>query len=175
MAYEYKREPLTLEEADRLWNACENLHEKMIVVCLLDTGLRVSELCSLTPSNIQWQQKSLIISGKGGPYGTRSKKRIVPMSQRVRSLLEHYFMINDKWFAGPRRVQQILKELANRAQISRPVSPHVLRHTFASLGIQKGISLPAIQKILGHDHLSTTQIYLNLTPQHVLEEYERKW
>jgi integrase/recombinase XerD len=51
----------------------------------------------------------------------------------------------------------------------------VLRHTFATLALQKGISLAAVQKILGHDRLTTTPIYLNLTDTHVVEEYEQKW
>ena len=50
-----------------------------------------------------------------------------------------------------------------------------LRHTFATLSIQKGISLPALKKVLGHDRLATTEIYLNLTDRHIQEEYEQKW
>ena len=59
--------------------------------------------------------------------------------------------------------------------ITQDVTPHVLRHTFATLALQKNISLAAIQKILGHDRLTTTAIYLNLTDTHVVEEYEQKW
>jgi integrase/recombinase XerD len=59
--------------------------------------------------------------------------------------------------------------------VSREVTPHVLRHTFATLALQKGISLAAVKKALGHDRLSTTEIYLNLTDKHVQEEFERKW
>ncbi len=97
------------------------------------------------------------------------------MSLRVRALLEPWFALNDHFPVGPRRVQKIVKEIANRAKISREVTPHVLRHTFATLALQKGISLASVKKILGHDRLSTTEIYLNLTDIHVLEEYERKW
>jgi len=68
-----------------------------------------------------------------------------------------------------------LKRVAERARISQEVTPHVLRHTFATLAIQKGISLAAIQKILGHDRLATTAIYLNLTDTHVVDEYSQKW
>ena len=175
MAYQFKREPLIPEEADKLYQACNNIQEKLIIWILLDTGLRVSELCSLTPQNILWQQKSIRISGKGGPYGKKTKKRVVPMSNRVQSLLEHYFAITDKFPIGPRQVQKIVKEIANRAQISKTVTPHILRHTFATLALQKGISISAVQKILGHDKLSTTAIYLNLTNTHVLEEYSQKW
>ena len=97
------------------------------------------------------------------------------MSNRVQSLLEHYFAITDKFPIGPRQVQKIVKEIANRAKISKTVTPHILRHTFATLALQKGISISAVQKILGHDKLSTTAIYLNLTNTHVLEEYSQKW
>lgn len=57
----------------------------------------------------------------------------------------------------------------------RPTSPHVLRHTFAVTAIQKGISLPSLQGLRGHDHLATTEIYLNLSLEHVLQEYRDKW
>ena len=175
MAYQFVREPLRSEEADQLCHACHTPEEKLIVWTLLDTGLRVAELCGLTPTHVLWQQKSLRVSGKGGPYGKQSKKRVVPMSRRVQALLEPYFTLNDKWFIGPRQVQKIVKRVAERARISQEVTPHVLRHTFATLAIQKGISLAAIQKILGHDRLGTTAIYLNLTDTHVVEEYTQKW
>ena len=175
MPYQYVREPLLAEEADELSNACNGVQEKLVVWTLLDTGLRVSELCALTPKNIQWQQRSIRVKGKGGPYGKRSKQRVVPMSNRVRAVLEPYFALHDCFPIGPRQVQKVVKRVANRAKVSRDVTPHVLRHTCATLMIQKGISLAAIQKILGHDRLSTTAIYLNLTDEHVVSEYEAKW
>lgn len=175
MPYQYVREPLQAEEADRLAHACQRTKEKLIIWTLLDTGLRVSELCGLTPENMLWQQRALRISGKGGPYGKKTKKRIVPLSNRVQALLEPYFTLHDKWFVGERQVQKIVKQIANRARITRTVTPHVLRHTFATLALQKGISLAAVQKMLGHDRLATTEIYLNLTESHVIEEYQNKW
>src|SRR4051795_2125149 len=111
----------------------------------------------------------------GGPHGTRSKQRVVPLSARVRALLEPYFALNGKWFVGARQAQKIVKRVANRAKLAREVTPHVLRHTWATLALQKGMSLAAVQKILGHDRLTTTAIYLNLTDGHVLEEFEAKW
>ncbi|CAN5466982.1 hypothetical protein BH10PSE19_BH10PSE19_01220 [soil metagenome] len=120
-----------------------------------DTGLRISELCSLIPQHIEWQQKALGITGKGGPHGKKSK--------RVQILLEHYFAINDHCPVGIRQAQKIVKQVANRAQLSQKVTPHILRHTFATLALQKGISIAAVQKILWHDRLTTTAIYLNFT------------
>jgi integrase/recombinase XerD len=175
MPYQFVREPLLGEEADNLANACETTEEKLVVWTLLDTGLRIAELCSLTPQNIQWQSRQIRIKGKGGPYGKKSRQRVVPMSPRVRALLEPYFALNSSWFVQSRQAQNIVKRVANRAKLSRQVSPHVLRHTFATLALQKGISLAAVQKALGHERLSTTAIYLNLTDQHIQEEFEKKW
>ncbi len=67
MPYKYVREPLTTEEADRLANACETPTEPLIIWTLLDTGLRVGELCALTTTDVLWQQLQLRIRGKGGP------------------------------------------------------------------------------------------------------------
>ncbi len=175
MAYQFVREPLRAFEADALSHACETTQEKLVIWTLLDTGLRVSELCSLTPQHILWQQKAFRIEGSGGPYGKQSKKRVVPMSRRIQPLMEHYFALHDRWFVGSRQVQKIVKRIANRAQIAQNVTPHVLRHTFATLALQKGISLATIQKILGHDRLTTTAIYLNFTDTHIVEEYAQKW
>ena len=83
MAHQFVREPLRAEEADRLANACRSHEEKLVVWTLLDSGLRVSELCSLSRDNVQWQQRSLRVSGKAGPHGSRRKQRIVPLSARV--------------------------------------------------------------------------------------------
>lgn len=142
---------------------------------LLDTGLRVAEMCDLTSQHIQWQQKAVCVNGKGGSSGNLSKKRVVPLSHRIMTLFEHYFALHDKWPVGVRQAQKIVKHVANKAKIAQTVTPHILRHTFATLELQKGISLAAVQKILGHERLTTTAIYLNFTDIHVLEEYARKW
>ena len=72
-------------------------------------------------------------------------------------------------------MQLLVKRVANRARISRPVTPHVLRHTFSITAIQQGISLPTLQRLLGHDRLTTTEIYLNLSPEEVMREFREKW
>ncbi len=67
MAYQYKREPLTQEEASRFANSCSTVQERLVVWTLLDTGLRVGELSSLTRDQVDWQGHRLMIYGKGGP------------------------------------------------------------------------------------------------------------
>jgi integrase/recombinase XerD len=175
MPYQYVSDPLTADESDHLSNACETPIERPIVWTLLDTGLRVGELCDLTSKGVLWQQRQLRVKGKGGPYGKKAKVRVVPMSNRVRTLLEHYFALEKTFPVKARRAQDIVKAVANRAGVTTDVSPHVLRHTFATTALQEGISLPTVQKILGHDSLQTTAIYLNFTNVHIQDEFERKW
>jgi len=176
MPYAYKREPLIGDEPNRLANSCQTVDERITVWTLLDTGLRVSEFTSLTRSNIDWQARRLVVHGKGGPYGSKTKRRVVGMTPRIQPLLEHYFALNETMHLNPRTVQRLVKRVANRAGIVRPVTPHVLRHTFAVTCMQqKNLSLPALQKILGHDRLTTTEIYLNVSPEEALREFQEKW
>lgn len=175
MAYQYKKEPLSNDEADKLINACNDFREKFIIWTLLDTGLRVAEFASLKKDNVLWQEKRLVIYGKGGPYGKKTKRRIVPLTEKTRPLIEHYFAEQDKVNITPRTIQRVIKEVANRAGISKQVSPHVLRHTFSVNCIKRGISTRALQTLLGHDRLTTTEIYLNLSPEDAIREFLEKW
>jgi integrase/recombinase XerD len=175
MPYQFKREPLTQDEATRLANVCQSHTEKVVIWTLLDTGLRVSELAKLKKENIDWQGHRLMVYGKGGPYGSQTKRRVIPLSSRVQLLLEGHFALHDTLGMAPRTIQVLVKRMANRAHVSRTISPHVLRHTFAVTAIQKGISLPALQRLLGHDRLTTTEIYLNLSPEDVVREFRAKW
>jgi integrase/recombinase XerD len=123
----------------------------------------VAELATLNKNNIDWQNHRLMIYGKGGPYGKKTKRRIIPMTARIQPLIENHFSLHDDLGFGIWTIQTIVKRIANRARVSRPVTPHVLRHTFAVTSVQKGISTRALQMVLGHDHLTTTEIYLNHT------------
>jgi integrase/recombinase XerD len=125
MPYQNRREPLTKDEANRLANGCENGRERLVIWTLLDTGLRVSELASLTRSNLDWQTHRLMVYGKGGPYGNASKRRIVPLSPRVQPLIGGHFAVHEKWGMGTRTIQRLIKRVANRAHVSRLVTPHL--------------------------------------------------
>ena len=177
MPYQYKREPLNDDEVNKLTNACETFREKFIVWTLLDTGLRLSEFVGLTKDNIQWQERRLVVYGKGGAYGKKSKRRIIPMTERVRKLFEYHFAENNIVRVkglSPRTIDRIIRQVANKAGISKPVSPHVLRHTFAVNCVKKGVSTASLKKLLGHDRLETTEIYLNICPEDALSEFFQK-
>jgi len=173
--YQYKHEPLSDDETNTLVNACESFQEKLVVWTLLDTGLRVSEFAALTKDNVQWQKRRLVIHGRGGPYGKRSKRRVIPMTERVRRLVEYHFAEHNEIGMSRRTIQRIVKRVANRAGIAKPVSPRVLRHTFAVNCIKKGVSTRALQTLLGHDRLTTTELYLNLSPEDAIREFLQKW
>ena len=87
MPYQYTREPLTADEADRLANACETPTERLVVWTLLDTGLRVAELCRSRPRTSSGSSVSSASRARG-PYGKKSKVRVVPMSTRVGAILD---------------------------------------------------------------------------------------
>ena len=109
MPYQYVKEPLTADEADRLANSCETPTERLVGWTFLDTGLRVGELCSLTSQSVLWQQRQLRIYGKGGPHGKKTKVRVVPMSGRARTLPEHHFALEKAFPVKIRRAQDIVR------------------------------------------------------------------
>ena len=97
------------------------------------------------------------------------------MTDRVRKLFKYHFAENNSIGVTKRTVARIVKKVADKAGITKPVSPHVLRHTFAVNCIKKGISTRALQTLLGHDRLTTTEIYLNLSPEDAIREFLNKW
>jgi len=111
MPYQYKREPLNDDEVNKLTNACETFREKFVIWTLLDTGLRLSEFTELTKNNIQWQERRLVVYGKGGPYGKKSKRRVIPMTDRVRRLIEYHFAENDTTGMSKRTVARVVKQV----------------------------------------------------------------
>jgi integrase/recombinase XerD len=170
MKYEYKREPLTSDEANQLSNSCQTYKEKLIIWTLLDTGLRVAEFCALDKESMDWQTHRLMVrKGKGG------KRRVILLKQaRSRDILESHLANQETMQIEPRTCQKIIRKVANRAKIKRPCSPHVLRHTFAVQALKKGVNIVMLGKMLGHESINTTMIYLNLSPEDVIKEMEDK-
>lgn len=183
MSQQYRREPLTSDETDALIKACKNSDEKLVIWTLLETGMRVSEIASLTKANVDFQTHRLTVYGKGrggkkvtkGKEQSRSKRRILGISRRLQPLLEPYLVANDRFGMSVSKIQRIVKRIAGRAGVLRACSPHVCRHTFAVMALQKGVSLRTLQLWLGHDNLQTTSMYLNLAPEEVCKEFDEKW
>lgn len=175
MVYQYKREPLSDGDVNKFTNAARTFQEKLTAFTLLDTGLRVGEYAALSKDNLQWQERRFVIFGKGGPYGKKSKRRVIPMTERVRVLLERHFAVEDMLGFSKRTAQREVKRIANRAGITKPCTAHVLRHTFAVTCLRRGMSIVTVKELLGHDRIETTMIYLNLSPEHVIQDFREKW
>ena len=145
-----------------------------ILELLYGSGLRASELVSLQRSSIAGDKPYLIIKGKGG------KERLVPISQQARTAVRRWAELVDpkeKWLFPSRtghisriRLFQIVKEHAARAGINpAKISPHVLRHAFATHLLEGGADLRALQTLLGHSDISTTQIYTHIDSARLVE------
>jgi len=165
----YKREPLEEPEIQDMKRACKTFEEALIVNVLLETGMRVSELSNLMRDQISWQRDCITTIGKGG------KRRVIPMSSTTRFYLSEYFKENTKIKYGSRWIQKIVRNVAEKANMMKKVSPHVLRHTFAVCYLHKGGNVRALQGILGHSHIQTTDMYLNYSGARVLDDFKRVW
>lgn len=176
-------EILDYNDLERLLNAPEGnslraLRDRAILETLFSTGLRVSELCTLN-RYINLERGEIPIRGKGG------KQRIVFLSDRaknaIRAYLEKREDAEECLFVSltkkggvigpiiPRAVQRLVEQAAKKAGIAKKVSPHQLRHQFATDLLINGADIRAVQELLGHSNISTTQVYTHLTNKELRE------
>lgn len=178
---------LTVEEIDRMIASVdlskqEGQRNRAIQEVLYSCGLRVSELCQLKISNLYLEEGFIRVEGKG------NKERLVPISPRAVNELNLWFAqrvhINikpgneDFVFVSFRRgtpitrimVFYIIREHAERACIRKTISPHTFRHSFATHLLEGGANLRAIQCMLGHESIATTEIYTHIDTAHIREE-----
>jgi site-specific recombinase XerD len=157
---------------------------KAILELLFSTGLRVSELCSLS-RDIDLHQDELSIRGKGG------KVRVVFISNEAKANLKTYLALrkdmDDSLFTKvgkerakkedgaltPRSIERIVKYYAIKAGVSKKVTPHVIRHCFATDLLRNGADLRSVQMLLGHANINTTQIYTHVTDKHLRDIHKR--
>jgi site-specific recombinase XerD len=162
---------LTEPEVARLLAAARNLKEQAMLMALYSAGLRLRELTHLQPRDIESDGMRIrVCEAKGG------KQRYVALSSTLLIVLRRYFRLYrpTQWlFFGESRdqpihdrtVQKIVAVAARQAGISKAVSPHTLRHSFATHLLEHGTDLRFIQEALGHQHLTTTAIYTHVSPR----------
>lgn len=180
-------EVLSVEEIDAMIDAIDletptGRRNRAIIETLYGCGLRVSELCNLEISRIDFSNRFLVVHGKG------NKERIVPMSEPAIEEIQLY--IHDERsrlrikpgeddivflnVRGHRLTRQMififLRDLAEAAGVAKTISPHTLRHSFATHLLEGGANLRAIQQMLGHESIATTEIYLHLDNARLREE-----
>lgn len=166
----------------------EKLRDRAILELLFSTGLRVSELCSLT-RDIDLSTDELSIVGKG------KKVRVVFISDHAKKILKEYLAkrkdLDDALFIQlskngkitqkrkgslaltKRSIERIVKQCAIKAGISKKVTPHTMRHMFATDLLSNGADLRSVQALLGHANIGTTQIYTHVTDRHLREIHKK--
>jgi integrase/recombinase XerC len=178
-----KKEVLGLIDSIPEQNALE-FRNKTILMLLYASGLRISELTGLDLKNVDFKEGILRVRGKG------NKERIVPTGEKTRRMLVQYLSfrkeldsvkgIHEALFltkSGKRIQDRMVRYILNRAiqelSLQKHVSPHTLRHTFATHLLENGANIRVIQEMLGHSSLSTTQIYTHLTTEKLKENYDQ--
>jgi len=160
------------------------LRDKTILEMLFSTGLRVSELAGLTKNMINAKFEEFTVRGKG------DKPRVVFLSQQARYWMEQYiarrkdmepflFVSHDRAQKGrddvhgltPRSIQRIVEHHARAAGITKKITPHTMRHTFATDLLRNGADIRSVQTMLGHSSITTTQIYTHITDERLREVY----
>ena len=169
---------LSIEEVELLRDACDSLQEHALVEFFFATGCRVGEIYRLDRTALDWVRRSAIVMGKG------SKEREVYFGAKaalwLKRYLDHRSDASSALFVTERRrrqgdgtlrrqrlstsqTQRIFKRVAYRCGLERRVTPHVLRHTLATLLLNQGAPIAAVQSILGHASPNTTQLYVHLS------------
>ncbi|GHU08264.1 tyrosine recombinase XerC [Alphaproteobacteria bacterium] len=180
---------LTGEEVERLFDAVgssstTDLRDRAILELLFSGGLRVSELCNLDRDHINLNRREFMVRGKG------QKDRPIFISPEAAEALGEYLkqrhddkkplFISYSANSGgeiarltPRSVQRMVSKYATKAGITKHVSPHTLRHSFATDLLMNGADLRSVQAMLGHADISTTQVYTHVTDQHLKEIHDK--
>jgi len=179
---------LTLDEVEAVLAAPDpdlprGLRDRALLEVLYATGIRISELCGLRLDDLRDDGQLLLVRGKGG------KQRLVPLGSKAIEALGRYLRSGRPALPGadgralfpgrsaaPLRRQSVwkrLKELARIAGVETPLSPHKLRHSFATHLLERGADLRAVQALLGHADITTTQIYTHVTRERLLDVHRR--
>ncbi|MFH1873896.1 MAG: site-specific tyrosine recombinase XerD [Pseudomonadota bacterium] len=160
------------------------LRDYAIIQLLYASGLRISEISYLTMERFNLQQGYVLIIGKG------NKERVVPVGRQAMEAVTEYInearpkllrgKIDDHLFISikggnisRKRLWEIIKQVARQAGVQVNVSPHMLRHSFATHLLERGADLRSVQTMLGHTDISTTQIYTHITTKHLQELYKK--
>ncbi len=185
---------LHFDEVERLLNEIPEdtetgLRDRAIIELLFSGGLRVSELCNLNRDSINLERREFVVRGKG------KKDRPIFIDQSTADCIKDYldmrtdslpalFLNNsqnqqipttsgDYRRLTPRSIERIVQKYAKLAGITKHVTPHTLRHSFATDLLMNGADIRSVQSLLGHANISTTQIYTHVTDPHLREVHER--
>ncbi|MBR9704196.1 tyrosine-type recombinase/integrase [Candidatus Pacearchaeota archaeon] len=159
---------LTKEEVKILFNSTQTKKSKLMLMMLYSSGLRVSELVNLKPKDFDFNENiGWVRSGKG------KKDRIFVISQKLSNKLKKYLEKKTDWSyvfsenkpLTTRNIQKIVSRCTKKAGINKEVTPHTMRHSFATHLLDSGVDIRKIQTLLGHSNISTTMIYTHISSE----------
>lgn len=154
------------------------LREKAILELLYATGIRCSELVNIKMQNIDFNQKTVLVKGKGSKerialFNNTTKEKILNYIEVERSAIEHpsefLFLNNRDEQLSTRAIQRTLKMFRKFLNIEKSITPHKIRHSFATHLLNKGVDIRTLQELLGHKSLSSTEKYTHVTLGHLTE------
>jgi integrase/recombinase XerD len=170
---------LTNDEIDRLLRSADTKKDSLILELFYATGMRVSEIINLKLEDIDFDDGWIRIFGKG------SKERFVPIGKNILKMIKQYkkdkeltpvsFIFSGKKGKNMTRegIWKIIKKYAVKADINKNVTPHTLRHTFATHLLENGADLRTIQELLGHSNIDTTQIYTHVNRKNLKDMHKK--
>lgn len=181
-------ETLSIKEIEMLIESIDLTHpqgprNKAIIETLYGSGLRVSELINLKISDLYFDEDLILINGKGNkqrlvPMGNMSKKQIkiyISDHRKTKDIKYRDTLFLNRNGRDISRVMifNIVNELARKNNIKKKISPHTFRHSFATHILENGADLRTIQQMMGHENITTTEIYMHLDSKHLLAELEK--
>lgn len=171
---------LTIEELEMTRESCKTLRQRALLEVFYATGCRLSEIQQLNRQDIDWQNGSAKVKGKG------SKEREVYFSAKALYHLKKYLKSRDDLVPAlfiterqpyrrmsNRAIQREFDKISEQAGLSKKLHPHVMRHTMATLTLNNGADIVAVQSLLGHENPGTTQVYAQLTSGRRKEQYQK--
>lgn len=174
------RQPLTEEEVEMIRDTTMTKRERAMFEFMLSTGCRVSEVSDVKINDINMTNKTLTVIGKGNKerrvYFTERCKRALINYLNSRSDTNEYLFVSERApyeKLNSRGMQRSVNKIKEKANIQRKVSPHIFRHTFATLALNSGMSIEIVQALLGHENPSTTQVYAKLNMETIEHSYRR--
>ncbi len=185
MLPQYVRE----NEMDRLldipemWgNAYKDIRARTIIILLYETGLRRSELTGLNDADVDFVSRQLKVTGK------RNKQRVIPFGEEMAAELQHYIVARNAQFENrmedalflsdkgrrvtPSQVYVTVRKYLSKVTTMKKRSPHVLRHSFATAMLNNGAGIESVRKLLGHESVATTEIYIHTTFEQLKKVYK---
>ena len=179
--YERKqRVPLSDYELAQLRNTCKNNRDCALIEVLYSTGCRVEELVRLNKSDVDFAKGEVYLFGKGNRHRTSylSASAIIALQKYISSRYDNdeaLFVVNRNPHSRLKKpgVEKVVRELGEKAGIQRRVYPHLIRHTTATMALQRGMDVTEIQKLLGHANVSTTMIYAQVNQNDVKTSHRK--